>query len=241
MPREVRKIETAGCGPPGRLSASGLVASPDMVLAAHRAYATLKRLVRAARPQRVGRGTFARRTFAANFVAGVGILGGIGLTAPSQFGQPGAATLHTGWPSWLLIGVIALCCLVAWTKRADLTWLYARVREPFVRPLDEARGFADAVDALASCPAPLRTRFAVSWVWGPIAAAVLGATFAFSAAYFVVDAILARGRVGWAQPVYGAAFALLSMALFAAAAPRLASWRFATSVHKEASTGYPDV
>ncbi|CAN5603597.1 hypothetical protein BH24ACT26_BH24ACT26_15760 [soil metagenome] len=209
-----------------------------MVLAARHAYSTVKKLARAARPHGISRRHLAGRAFLASFVAGMVVLGVIGLLAPSQFGQPGAVTLHTGWPSAVLMALIALCCLVALSRRAELGWLVARAREPFVRPLQEAPGFDEAVDALASCPAPLRTRFAVSWVWGPMAWALLGGTFAFSSAYFVVDAILARLRVGWAQPLYGVVFAALSVIVFAANAGRLASWRFSTSVHKEASTGY---
>jgi hypothetical protein len=211
-----------------------------MVLEAGRAYATAKRFTRAARPRRIARGEFARRTFFANFIAGLGVLGAIGLVAPSQFGQPGARTLHTGWPSLLLIVLVACCVLAAVMRRAELSWLFARAREPFVRPLTEERGFEEAVAALESCPVPLRTRFAVSWVWAPVVWLVVGATFAFSSAYFVVDAILARGRVGWAQPIYCVVFAALSLIVFASVAGRLATWRFATSVHKEASTGYPD-
>jgi hypothetical protein len=209
------------------------------VLAARRAYANTRSFVRAARPRHIARGRLARRAFAGSFLAGVALLGLIGIASPSQFGQPGAATLQSGWPLYALSALITSVGLLALARRRHLAWLLARLREPLDRPLDDHHGFGDAVSALEACPAPLRTRFALSWVWGPVVGAVLGGTFAFSSAYFVVDAVLARFRVGWAQPVYALGFAALSMIVFAAAAGRMSTWRFATSVHKEVSTGYP--
>jgi hypothetical protein len=210
-----------------------------VVLAAGRAYSSAKKATRAARSRHVARGTFGRRCFAGCFTAGVIVLGGIGLASPAQFGQPGASTLRTGWPSIALLVLVVGGLLLGVARRRRLVWLLDRVREPYVRPLEDHAGYDDAVDALQSCPAALRTRYAISWVWGPMAWAVLGCTFAFSAAYFLVDAILARGRIGWAQPLYAIGFALLSWGVFGAAAGRLTSWRFAASVHKEATTGYP--
>ncbi|MFN2488826.1 MAG: hypothetical protein ABR529_03620 [Actinomycetota bacterium] len=141
----------------------------------------------------------------------------------------------------VLLVIIGLCLAYGALRRAELRWLAARVREPLVRPLEEEPHFDDAVETLESCPAPLRMRYAIAWVWGPIAWAVVGGTCAFSAAYFVVDAILARFRVGWEQPLYGAVFGVLSVIVFAGAAGRLATWRFAASVYREATTGYGDV
>jgi hypothetical protein len=210
-----------------------------MVLAAGRAYSSAKRLVRATRPRRIDRVAFARRAFGGSFASGILVLGLIALASPARFGQPGASTLRTGWPSIALLVAIGLCLLAGLARRRHLLWLGGRVREPLLRPLEEVSGFYDAVEALEACPAPLRTRFALSWVWGPVATAVLGGTFAFSAAYFVVDAILARGRVGWAQPVYALAFTAASLVVFALGAGRFATWRVAASVHREATTGYP--
>lgn len=210
-----------------------------MVLAAGRSYSSAKRLVRATRPRAIDRVAFARRAFGGSFAAGVVVLGLIAIVSPARFGQPGASTLQTGWPSLALAATIGACVLIALARGRHLLWLGNRVREPLARPLEEMPGFDDAVEALEACPAALRTRFAMSWVWGPVALAVLGGTFAFSAAYFLVDAILARGRVGWAQPVYALVFALASLVVFGLGAGRLATWRFATSVHKEVTTGYP--
>lgn len=209
-----------------------------MVIAAHRSYVALKRATRAARPRRVARLRFARRALGGTFVAGLALLSLIALVAPSNFGQPGAATLRSGWPSFALGGLIAASAGFAWANRERLLWLAARLREPLVRPLEEHPSFAEAADALASCPPPLRLRWALGWVWGPIGWALAAGTLTFSSAYFVVDAVLARFRIGWAQPVYALAFAGLGVLVFAAAAGKLATWRFAMSVHKEVTTGY---
>ena len=180
----------------------------------------------------------ARSAFGGSFLAGTGILGSIGILAPARFGQPGADTLKTGWPLLVVVALVLSSALVAVSRRAEIGWLCARLREPFLRPLEEEPYFGEAVEALGACPGFMRARYALSWVWGPAAAAVAGGTFAFSSAYFLIDAVLARGRVGWAQPLYATAFALLSLLVFAAAAGRLASWRFAASVHKEVSGAY---
>jgi hypothetical protein len=209
-----------------------------MVLAAHRAYAQVKRATRAARPPRVARVRMARRALGGTFVAGTGVLGLIAVVSPGNFGQPGATTARTGWPFYLLIALISCCILLGVINRAQLVWLGSRLREPLLRPLDDHPSFSDAADALAACPGPVRMRWAIGWVWGPIAWAVAGTTFAFSSAYFLVDALLARFRVGWAQPLYALAFAALSLFVFALAAGRLSTWRFAASVNKEVTTGY---
>ena len=163
----------------------------------------------------------------------------IGILSPSQFGQPGADTFRSGWPLLVLVVIAGLAVAFAVVRRSALSWAFARVREPFVRPLESEPRFEEAAEALAACPAPLRGRYAVSFSWGPALAAILGGTFAFSCAYFLVDAVLARFQVGWAHPAYAAAFALFSVFVFTLAAGRLATWRLATSVHKEVATGYP--
>ena len=171
-------------------------------------------------------------------MAGCGLLAVIGIVAPQRFGQPGADTLRSGWPLWGLVVIAVLVLGIAFVRRAELLWAARRLREPFVRPLAEEPGFEEAADALAACPAPLRARYALFYAWGPAVAAVLGATFAFSSAYFVIDAVLARLNVGWAHPLYAAAFALLSLLVFAVAGGRLTTWRVATSARKEVTTGY---
>jgi hypothetical protein len=181
---------------------------------------------------------FARRAFAGVFVAGLALLALIGVVAPSNFGQPGAATARSGWPFFVLLAAMAGTCAYGTARWKELSWLVARLREPLMRPLNEHPRFDDAADALASCPPPLRVRWALIYVWGPLLWALAAGTLAFSSAYFIVDAVLARGRVGWAQPLYALVFAVLSVLVLAASAGRLATWRFAVSVHKEVTTGY---
>jgi hypothetical protein len=209
-----------------------------MVLAARRAYVTAKRATRSARPGRIARMRFARRAFAGVFVAGLALLALIAVVAPSHFGQPGAETARSGWPFYVLLAVIAGTCAYAAVRWKELSWLVARLREPLVRPLNDSPRFDDAADALASCPPLLRVRWALIYVWGPLLWALAAGTLAFSSAYFMVDAVLARGRVGWAPPLYALVFAILSILVLAAVAGRLATWRFAVSVHKEVTTGY---
>jgi uncharacterized membrane protein YdcZ (DUF606 family) len=209
-----------------------------MVLAARRSYVAAKRATRAARPSRIARARFARRAFGVAFVAGLALLAFIAVVAPSNFGQPGAATARSGWPFFLLLGLIGAVVAYAAFHWKRIAWLGQRLREPLVRPLNELPGFEAAADALASCPSPLRLRWSLNYVWGPLLWALAAGTLAFSSAYFVVDAVLARGRVGWAQPLYAVVFGLLSIAVLAGAAGRLATWRFAMSVHKEVTTGY---
>jgi hypothetical protein len=211
-----------------------------MVLESRRSLVTANKLTRAARPRPFEPVAFARRCLVGSLLAGIALLGVIAMVAPSNFGRPGSNTLHTGWPSYVLIVVIASALGAGLLRRAELAWLTARIREPFERRLDELTGFDDAADALASCPPVLVTRYALAWVWGPIGVAIAGVTFAFSAAYFLVDGILARFRVGWGQPLYAATFCALSYVVFVVGAGRLASWRFATSVHKEVTAGYAE-
>ena len=200
-------------------------------------YTAAVRWIKAARP-RGGGWSFAARAFWGSFVAGLIVMSVIGLASPGRFGGVGGRALGTGWPSWVLIGILVLCALVAVIRRRRLVWLVARVREPFRRPLSEDPHFAGAAGALAASSSASRTRFAVGWVWGPVGVAVLGATCAFSTAYFVVDAVLARGRVGWEQPLLAAANIALGLVLFRIAAKRLSRWRLATSVHREVSEGW---
>ncbi len=62
---------------------------------------------------------------------------------------------------------------------------------------------------------------------------MIGATFAFSTSYFAVDAVLARFRVGWQQPVLGVADGIVAFLLFRMAARRLALWPFAYRIYRE--------
>ena len=210
-----------------------------MVIAAQRAYSDAIRWIKAARPRRLEGWRFAWRAYAGCFAGGSALLGVIALIAPSEFGQVGTSTADAGLPALVIACLAGAVALLAFARRKHLWWLMTRIREPLVTPLTDERGYEEASDALASCPSAFQTRFAVTRVWGPAALVVLGATCAFSTAYFLLDAILSGGRVGWGQPAYAGAFLALGVIVFRLAAPSLATWRLAASVHKTTSTGYP--
>jgi hypothetical protein len=209
-----------------------------MVLAARRAYTEAVRWLKASRPRRIDSGRFALRCFGGSLVAGIVVLGALGLLSPSSFNVPGSRALAGKW-TLALAGLVALCALILLARLSHLRWLFARIREPFVRPLG-TRHFEGAADALAACPAALHSRWATSWVWGPALVAVAGVTFAFSCAYFIVGAVLAGGRIGWGNPIAAGLNALLSILFFALAATRLSTWRLAVSVHREVTGRYLD-
>ena len=208
------------------------------MLASQRAYADAIRWIRSARRRRIHPAAFARGAFTGSFVAGLVLLGVIGLLAPAGFGAPARRTLASGWPAFVLGGLVIACLIYLVARRRLLVWLAARIADPFRRPLTEDASFEGAANALAACARPFQVRFAAGWVWGPAALAVLALAFAFSSGYFVVDAVLAGFRIGWAQPVYGVAFAFLSLAVFRFAAPRLVTWRLAASAYRSATGRY---
>lgn len=209
-----------------------------VVLAGRRAYSDAVRWLKAARPRRIDSGRFAGRAFWASFATGIVVLGALALLVPSSFGTPGARALRGGVWTVVLAGLIAVALIALLLNARHLRWLYARVREPFTRPLTENRHFGGAADALAACPDAYHSRWATSWVWGPVLIAVAGVTFAWSSAYFVVAAVLSGGRVSWGNPVLAAGNALLSVVMFAMGAVRLATWRLALSVHREVTGRY---
>ncbi len=209
-----------------------------MALDRRRAYSDAVSWVRLARPDRIDKSRFAFRSFVRSFFAGVIALGLIGLITPSRFGSPGATAFRSGWPAYVLLGLVALCTLIALVKRKNIMSLIQRLREPWQRPLTERPNYEDAADALAACSERLQSRFAVAWVWGPMVVAVIAVLFAFSSAYFLIDAILQRFVVGWETPILAAVNALVSIILWRAVAGRMSTWRFAASVYKNVSTGY---
>ena len=209
-----------------------------MALDRRRAYSDAVSWVRLARPDRINKGSFALRSFLRSFFAGVIVLGVIGLLAPSRFGSPGATAFRSGWPAYVLLGLVAACGLAALVRRRRVMSLVQRLREPWHRPLRERPNYDDAADALAACSERLQSRFAAGWVWGPMAVAVIAVLFAFSSAYFLIDSILQRFVVGWETPILAAANALVSITLWRVVASRMSTWRFAASVYKNVSTGY---
>jgi len=211
-----------------------------MVIAARRAYSDATSWMRSARVAKIAKWGFARRAFVSAFVAGLIVMGLIGLVAPANFGAPGTDTFGSGWPLPALIGVLVAAAFYVFTKRTGVRKILDRLREPWLRPLNEHEAFEGAANALAACPDLLKNRFAVTWVWGPIGWLILGTMFAFSAAYFLIDALLARFGIGWQQAIYAGTSVLLSFVAFRMAAKKLATWRFAASVYKEFTSGYPE-
>lgn len=206
-----------------------------MVIAAQRAYTDAVRWLKSARPPRLNAWRLTRRLFQVCFVGSLVILGIIGLASPRSFGAPGGRAAGIHW--WGLAAGLAVCLLWCLSKAKGIRAGAERLAEPLRGPLDRFDAFRPAVDALLSEPAA-STRFAVGWVWGPALVVVVGAFFAASSAYFLVDAILARFQVGWEQPVLAGVNALLGLLVLRLAAKRLSTWRLAFSINREATGGY---
>ncbi|MGH2734742.1 MAG: hypothetical protein ACRDKZ_04110 [Actinomycetota bacterium] len=210
-----------------------------MVREARGAYRDALAWLKLARPKRLHATSFAARSFGSSWLGGLVVLGAIGLVSPSSFGEPGALGFFaSGWPSFLLLGVIALCLLYAVVKREDIGWLVTRLRDPWRRAMTEDPNYEGLVASLEQCPGALQSRFTMRFVWRPLVLAVLAVFFAFSSAYFAVDAILGRFLIGWEQPVLAAANALLSFVLWRLGAVGLSTWRLATSARNAISGGY---
>ena len=208
------------------------------VLSARRAYADAAAWIKSARPRRIDKWRFAERAFGGSLLAAVPVLGGIALVSPDSFGAPGSNTLRSGWPLYVLLGVVGVSAAMVIARLATLRWLITRIREPFIRPFDGDARFEGAADALSRCPAAHKSRFALLWVWTPAALATLGTICAFATTYFLVDAILARFDVEPEQPLYAAAFVAASLLFFRLAATRLATWRLAANVHRAVTHGF---
>jgi hypothetical protein len=202
-----------------------------MVIAARRAYQDLIRWIKEARPRTLVPWRLARRLFATSSLASTVLLGAIGLFAPARFGAP-ASRPRGGQEWWAVACLVGLCLVVLLLSRSSMSAGATRIRETFRGRLEEHPSFEPSVSALDSSPGALRTRFALGWVWGPMAAGVLGAIFAASAVYFVVDAILARFSIGWQQLLLAVVNAALSLIIFRIAAKRLSVWRLSFAVHR---------
>ncbi len=209
-----------------------------MVMSSRRAYRDAVRWVKSARPRGFGRWRYAERSLGATVAAAVPILGLIGLVSPASFASPASNTLRSGWPLYVLLAVLAASFLYLFARRGRIRWAFARVREPFLRAPEGDQRYEAAADALAACPAALRTRFAVWWVWGPLVITALAVTAGFSATYFLIDAILARFNVGWEHPILSVANLVVSFVLFVLVSARMATWRLAVAVHRSVTVGY---
>jgi hypothetical protein len=208
-----------------------------MVTSSGRAYADATGWIKSSR-RRFDKMHYAQKGFGAAFLSALILLGAIGVISPQAFGSTGSRTLRTGWPSWVLLGLIGLALIYAISKWRFIRWALRRVRDPFVRaPAGDPR-YEGAADALAECPQAYRTRFSIWWVWGPVALAFLGSVCAFSVAYFVVDAVLAGFEVGWETPLLAGVNLIVGLVLFRLAASRLSTWRMALAVYRSVTQGY---
>lgn len=208
-----------------------------MVVAAERSYRDAVRWIKAERPP-LKRAAFARRGTRTALLAGLALMGVIGLLSPASFGVVRGRTSLRDWPPLVVACLVAACVIYGLLHRAEVRSVLERLRDPYVRPLTEHLGFDGAADALSTCPRAYRSRFALVFVYRPLGMGFVASVSALSTAYFVIDAILARFLVGWSQPVYAFVFLSLSLTMFYLAAPKLSTWRVAASVHKEVTTGY---
>jgi hypothetical protein len=216
-----------------------------MARPARGAYSDAVKWTKLGRPRQLNRGSFAGRCWQNSFIAGVIVLGIIGFLSPSTFGQTRGfssrgqvGALGLGWPGLVLAGMVALGLLYALLQRDGIRWTVVRVIDPWRRPLDENPNYEGAVGALGASSDANRTRYLWRFVYKPPALGVLATFFAFSSAYFLVDATLAQFEVGWQQPVLGVVNSILSVGLWRIAAVGLSTYRLAASVHKTVSTGY---
>lgn len=209
------------------------------------AYSDAVKWTKLGRPRRLNRANFAGRCWQNSFVAGVTMLGIIGMMSPSTYGQTRGfsargqvGALGLGWPGLALAGMVLLGLVYAVVHREGLRWTVVRVIDPWRRPLQENPNYEGAVGALDASSDANRTRYLWRFVYKPLILAVLATFFAFSSAYFLVDATLAQFQVGWQQPVLGVANSIISALLWRSAAVGLSTYRLAASVHKTISTGY---
>lgn len=200
--------------------------------AARSSYSDAVSWLTSAEPGRARRSRLALRLLDATILAGILVLGAIGLVSPASFGSPGAAPFKSGWPWLLLLVLVGICAAVVAIRWKSLTRMLRDLRRRSDATDEVVEG---AVAALDAAPSTLQTRFALGWVFLPGLLFVLGATFAFSTAYFAVDAVLARFQIGWQQPVLGVADAVIAFLLFRSGARRLGLWPLAYRIYRDVS------
>lgn len=205
-----------------------------MVIAAGRVYRDLIRWIKEARPRTFKPWRLASHLFWTCILGATLLLGMIGLFQPARFGSRSTRPLRgTEW--WLLAAVVSICVVVLYVRRERIHASVTRFQEIFRGGLQQHPSFEPAVGALDSSPAAFRTRFALGWVWGPVALLVAGATAAASAVYFLIDAILARFTVDPEQVLLAAVNALVSVVILRLGAKRLSVWRLSYAVHRSAT------
>lgn len=203
-----------------------------MVMSTRRTYADAVAWVRHGQPQVLERGGRTLRIFGGCFATGIVGWGVGAYFNPESFGQPGADVLSLGWPTMLYVALVGASALALVLARRRISWVAARVREPYERALAELPSYEGAVNALAACARPLQLRFAIGWSWGPMIAVVVAAFLSLSSAYLVVYAVLSRFDVGWQTYAIALGDALAALVILIAVGGRLATWRVATSAYR---------
>lgn len=197
--------------------------------AGHRSYSDAVSWLTSTAPSRTRSSRLALRLVDGTLLAGILVLGAIGLLSPARFGSPGASPFKSGWPWLLLLGLVGICAAVLVIRRRGVSTVLRDLRR---RTDATQEALEQAVAALGDAPA-MQSRFAVTWVFVPGLLFVIGATFSFATAYFAVDAVLARFQVGWQQPLLGVADAAIAFLLFRASSRRLALWPLAYRIWRE--------
>jgi hypothetical protein len=203
-----------------------------MVMSTRRTYRDAVGWIKSGRPAAGDRRRVGWRIFGGCFAVALFVWGAGAYASPESFGQPGAEVLSLGWPTIVLVGLAVGSAVGLVLARNRIAWIAARVKEPYERTLSEEPGYEGAVNALAACARPLQIRFALGWTWGPMLAVIASAVLAFSAAYLVVYAVLARFEVGWQTYAIAATDVLVGAGLLEVMRGRLATWRLATSVYR---------
>ncbi|MDQ3951625.1 MAG: hypothetical protein M3279_01480 [Actinomycetota bacterium] len=209
-----------------------------MASSPRRAYSDAAAWTRSRIPAARTRSALAGAALAAFLVDGLLLMATIGLLAPARFGSQGSRAFGSNSRTIVLLAVAGGCALWLALRFRAHRWVVAKVREPFRRPLEDDPAFAGAAAALGAARSPLKTRFAIGWIWLPTLAVIGALAASLTTAYFLVDAVIARFEIGWQQPVLAAANLVVAWALLRAAAGRLAVWPLAVSVHRDATTGY---
>lgn len=204
------------------------------MLAARRAYSDAVRWTRSSRRRKLPVATFARGAFLHSLMLGILVMAAFGLLSPRSFGSPGSRALGSSWAA-LSMGVVLVAATLHFAARRRKIVRFWDLVRGTLRGAPDDEAYEGALDALSSCPGPLRARFAVMWVWLPLAIGALGAVLAVSAGYFFVDAVLARFDVGPGQILYGLGFALASLIVFMIVSPRLLSWRVAYAAARDSA------
>jgi hypothetical protein len=196
-----------------------------MVIAARRAYRDAVRWTRDSKPH-VDVPATARGMLSVAFLTGIVVLGLIGLTNPSTYEGS-----RSGWQWFALAGLVGLALLV-------LGFRWRRWLRPVLYRTRELDAVEAAADALRSCPSTFRTRYSMTWIWIPAVVGVLATILAFSSAYFLVDAVLARFSVGPEQALLGVGELLAALVIFWIIASKLWGIRFAREAVSLASETY---